>query len=172
MNKYLANNFFKLIPVWKLDFDEELNTVHPRKIVMYSKILLERYPEKKFIIHLMQPHYPFLNKNIEGTTGIKKLTDRMLNKRSGPGITVFHKLQKGLITLNEVKDSYNENLFIVMKYVVDIVNLLDGKIFITSDHGEALGENYHKYLPIKVYGHPRGTRINALTDVPWYEIKK
>ena len=52
----LANNtFHKLIEVWK-EYDESPNQIDPAEIVAIAKRANERYPNKRLIVHFMQPH--------------------------------------------------------------------------------------------------------------------
>jgi len=67
--------------------------------------------------------------------------------------------------VNGLRQAYTENLLIVLKAVSEIIPFLSGKIIITSDHGEFLGEGGR-------YGHPYGCRDPILTKVPWFEVKK
>ena len=65
-----------------------------------------------------------------------------------------------------VKKAYEENLRFVLKYVKELVEFIpSGKIVITADHGELLGEDGK-------YGHPGNFRHPKLLEVPWLEIDK
>ena len=63
--------------------------------------------------------------------------------------------------------SYEENLKIVMTYTKQlIVHLPPGRVVITADHGELLGER-------NFFGHGKHMpRCSILLDVPWLEIKR
>lgn len=61
-----------------------------------------------------------------------------------------------------VRKAYEENLEIVLNHVAQLLREFRGKIVITSDHGELLGEN-------GLYGHPWGMRHPALIEIPWLE---
>lgn len=54
-------HFFKIIDVWDSGWDEELSTVPPKQINRFSLNFSERFPEKRQIIHYMQPHEPYLS---------------------------------------------------------------------------------------------------------------
>ena len=46
---------------------------------------------------------------------------------------------------------------------------MQGRVVITSDHSNAIGEKLHPLIPFKIYGHPHGRiRIEALVKVPWF----
>lgn len=52
----LANNtFHELIEVWK-EYDESPNQIDPTEIVTIAKRANEQYPNKRLIVHFMQPH--------------------------------------------------------------------------------------------------------------------
>lgn len=61
--------------------------------------------------------------------------------------------------------SYGKNVELVLKDVEKLIKNLDGKIVITADHGELLGENGK-------YGHPFSTFVPELCEVPWFVIEK
>jgi len=64
-----------------------------------------------------------------------------------------------------LRKAYLDNLEIVISQVVILLNYLSGKIVITSDHGELLGEN-------KCYAHPIGSTNPYLIEIPWLVIEK
>ena len=57
-----------------------------------------------------------------------------------------------------------ENLKLVMKEVKKLFDELHGKVVITSDHGNHLGE-------YRVFGHMKGLRTKQLVKVPWLVVK-
>jgi glucan phosphoethanolaminetransferase (alkaline phosphatase superfamily) len=61
--------------------------------------------------------------------------------------------------------AYEDNLIAVLQQVAVLLSSLSGRIVITSDHGELLGED-------RCYGHPRGRKNPLLTTVPWLVIEK
>ncbi len=67
--------------------------------------------------------------------------------------------RKGLVR------AYRANLELVMIQVARLVEHLSGRIVITADHGEQLGEG-------RCYTHPGGSDSPYLRDVPWLEIER
>lgn len=59
---------------------------------------------------------------------------------------------------------YEENLRQVLKATMQLAENLGGKIVVTTDHGEAFGEQ-------GVWGHPQKIHIPVLVEVPWLEVK-
>jgi len=169
----LNGKFYKIIPVWKDGWDSKLNTVHPKTVYQYALKALKKYPGKRFIIHFMQPHFPYLTFRPFEDTGFSKHREAaMTGKSRWEDRTIWDLVMEGKVLLNKVKKAYRDNLKIVLKYVELLLPHLGGKIIITSDHGEAFGEKFHPLIPLKIYGHPRHVRISALVKVPWFVIEK
>ena len=188
--KFDARKYFtEIIDAWKIAWDDKLDTVHPKDI---NSIVKENISKKqKIIIHYMQPHAPFIpmkekrcKKNISNILGyiLKKLLPKEIkaklifgkrNKYTKMIWSIYQKLNLG-ITLKHLLDYeresiskyYQENLEFVLKYVKEIVEFIpSGRIVITADHGELLGED-------RKYGHPGNFRHPKLLEVPWLEIDK
>lgn len=68
-------------------------------------------------------------------------------------------------TRETLEEYYEENLRLVMEEVQELVQDLDGKVVVTSDHGEAFGEQ-------GVWEHHVETHIPALIEVPWLEVEE
>jgi hypothetical protein len=64
-----------------------------------------------------------------------------------------------------LRKAYKENLEIVLKHVADLVEGLSGRIVITADHGEMLGEN-------NCYCHWSRSNNKLLREIPWLVIDK
>jgi hypothetical protein len=188
-------HFYKIIDVWNFGWDEKIDIVPPQKVNQATYNCLAKYPSKRFIIHYIQPHDPYITKNYLKylTKRINKLTERDRNKTSNKlkiffgrkfrktfGSSPIWKIynlvfggyssQASAIYLREgwigIRQAYKENLEYVLNYVRELIdNLPPGKIIITSDHGELLGEGRH-YWHYKDIKHPK------LREVPWLEINK
>jgi hypothetical protein len=113
------------------------------------------YPNKRHVVHYMQPHQPYL-----GSTGQK------LNFGSTLGETV----KKNDLSRQEVIHAYQENLRLALDAVEELVEAIDGKIVISADHGEYLGEREWP-LPVSFYGHMGGLYTPELVEVPWYVLE-
>lgn len=59
-----------------------------------------------------------------------------------------------------IEQYYEENLRLAMEAAADLATDLDGRVVVTSDHGEAFGEH-------DVWEHHVETHIPPLVDVPW-----
>ena len=58
--------FFKVIDVWEFGWDDELGTVPPWTLTLAALSYVEKYEEKKFIIHYLQPHASYIGKGFKG----------------------------------------------------------------------------------------------------------
>lgn len=67
-------------------------------------------------------------------------------------------------TRETLEGYYEENLRLAMEAAREMVKELDGKVVVTSDHGEAFGEE-------GVWEHHVETHIPALMEVPWLEVE-
>ena len=53
--------FFKVIDVWDFCWDDRLGTVPPWTLTQVALSYVERYREKRFVIHYLQPHAPYIS---------------------------------------------------------------------------------------------------------------
>jgi len=175
----LKNRIYKIISVWKSDWNEKYHTVLPEVIYQHAIDASIKFPDKKLIIHFMQPHYPYIGYNLRDKS-LEYLKQAALNENKIKS-DVNHK--ESLLTWHSSKiyriidkkehyRLYKKNFLIVWSYVLKLIKNLSGKIIITSDHGEAFGEKIHPLIPIKFYGHKEGININPLRNIPWLEIEK
>jgi hypothetical protein len=58
-------HFFKIIDVWDWGWNKNLGTVHPKTVNGSVKIYLKKFSDKRFIIHYMQPHEPYIGDNFK-----------------------------------------------------------------------------------------------------------
>lgn len=163
-------HFHRIIDVWNNCWDYDLGTVHPSKMNEASLYALKEYPEKRLIVHYMQPHAPYI-------TAHSRLMNRiaifiiyrlatLLGREKSLEIMQTFGLHEHVIKF--LRLIYEENLRLVLEYVTDLVDFMEGKIVITSDHGELLGEN-GSFVHGPQYSE---TRPKKLIDVPWLEIQR
>lgn len=53
--------FYKVIDVWNFGWNDKLGTVHPKSLTDTTLSMIKKYPKKRFIIHYLQPHAPYLS---------------------------------------------------------------------------------------------------------------
>ncbi|MCD6457850.1 MAG: hypothetical protein J7K82_03285 [Thermoproteales archaeon] len=148
VSKMLRGVFYKIVHVWRDYWDEKLGTVHPEAVTKVALETKSLYPDKRLIVHYMQPHTPFIGEY----------------KVKGSFVEVALKHGK-----EAAMRAYESNLRLVLPYIKMLLDKLDGITVVTSDHGEANGERALKIFPI--YGHPTGVRIPVLVEVPWFVVK-
>jgi membrane-anchored protein YejM (alkaline phosphatase superfamily) len=177
VDQFLKNKFHKLVSVWKSGWNHTHHTVLPKTMYDQTRKTFIENPDKKFIIHFMQPHYPFIGYNKEDGSlenvrrGIK--SKGQINLK-GAGIFNKGKLYAAriyrLFDEKTLIEAYEKNLELVFNYLEKLINLLPGKIIITADHGEALGESIRNFIPIKYFGHGVDFKIKPLLEIPWLVI--
>lgn len=155
--------FHHLEPVWKYGWDTELGTVPPQEINKACLSLKDQFPNKRFILHYMQPHYPFIKEGKLRESGFG--IDYVLGKARKAGRSVWDLLREGKVKRKEVLKAYMENLNFCLEYVKQLLGDLSGKIVITSDHGNLFGR-------YGLYQHPPYTYLSELREVPWMVINK
>lgn len=166
--------FHDVVNVWENEWDDDLGTVRPEKVTDAALEAQNRYPNKRLIVHYMQPHYPFigdLSGEIEGHSGFE-LTKRLANNEEAnrDHRTVWDKLKEGEVSKEVVWEAYLENLKIVLDDIQGSIEEFQGKTVITSDHGNLLGE-VTTPLGLELYGHPTGIHAENLVTVPWLTYK-
>lgn len=140
------DHFYEVDHVWDHSWDDNQDTVTPDQINARVRKLMQKYPDKKFIIHYMQPHEPFIG-GIEfdiSSQGWKERNLRWLDPK--------------------VKEAYSSNLEYVLNEIEEVLPGLDGKTVITADHGEILMGKYG------FVNHPKDVFLQELQEVPWFEV--
>lgn len=133
--------------------NEELRVVTPGTVTNVALETVDKYPNKRHIIHYLQPHHPFI-----GSTG-----GEYFDHESSSLLDVVDESGAGDELLRQ---AYRENLEAVLPEVKRLLNSLSGRTVVTADHGEMLGDR-HEYVPARDYGHHPGIFNNATVKVPW-----
>lgn len=63
-----------------------------------------------------------------------------------------------------LRQYHEENLRLALESVTELVTMLDGRVIVTSDHGEAFGEH-------GIWEHQVETHIPPLVEVPWLVVE-
>ncbi|WP_152436295.1 alkaline phosphatase family protein [Halosimplex carlsbadense] len=137
------------------DYGKELTD--PDRVTERVLEMAEKYPNKRILAHYMQPHAPYI-----GSVGEKVPFERE---------PLHQAIVRGGVEQDVVRGAYRENLEIVQKSIRPIVSGEYGKVVITADHGELLGERILHSVPLtSYYGHPYGCDHEATRMVPWLEV--
>ncbi len=166
-------NFFKMIDVWKYAWNERVGTVSPSDVCNYALEAKELHPDKRLIIHFLQPHAPYLSSETIARRMRQSETNRPGARILGMDITFFPlsvSFQVDCLPIDSRYQAYKEDLREVIKCVAGILPALNGKTVVTADHGEAFGERLHRFVPLRIYGH-LPVRMPVLVRVPWLTIQ-
>ncbi len=164
------DTFHAVVDLLESHWDEKTGTVLPEDVVEQTLVAADRYPEKRLIVHFMQPHFPFL-----GPTGREfpqQAIDAHLpeGERSEVQNPWLGLLASGEVDLESVMAAYRENFDLVIPHVAELLGALEGKSVVSADHGNLVGERGFP-IPLRMYGHPRGLRHEGLLTVPWLEVE-
>ncbi len=167
---YARDVFHDVITLWDDDWDEELQAVPPEAVTRAAVEAHEKYPDKRLLIHYMQPHAPWIGdkgKQFIEDNGLRGANSKYPDEQTIDTYSaVFHNLID--CTDEELVEIYDENLEVVMECVKDLLSKIDGKTVLSADHGEMLGETSHP-IPISCYGHPE-VPTDELRRVPWFVV--
>lgn len=148
------------------DHVDDLGTVRPAPVVEAAERAAEEYPNKRRVVHFMQPHHPFVE-----SPEFHEYSNWEVESAFEGGVAEgiddpFVALESGLVSEESVWDAYRENLEYVYDDAIELARSIPGRTVITSDHGNLLGERLSPF-PIRGYGHPPRVRVPELIEVPW-----
>jgi len=143
-----------VVPVFE-HTDDEREVVLPETMTEWAERIADEYPNKRLLIHYMQPHAPYL-----GETGRREL-DGIRSRED-----ISDRVRNGSFSAATLREAYRENLRLVIDAVEPLLEKLEGKTVISADHGEMLGER-HFPIPMRDYVHPHGIDNDVLVEVPW-----
>lgn len=170
VSREVRTAFHAFVEVWREAFDEDLGTVPPGPVTDAALKAAADHPDKRLIVHYLQPHYPFIGyPDLRYATFGQTDEVTVSDVREGAS-DVWEALELGLIDYDTVWDAYADNLRRVMESVEDLLAEVDGTTVITSDHGNLLGEAVTS-LRMPMYGHPPRIHHPALREVPWAVIE-
>lgn len=178
VSREAGDAFHELYEPWLTEFDEDQNTVMPEVMGRWARRAHEEHPNKRVIVHFMQPHHPFITApdlqfdgwQVESFDEWDSHKDEhVADDGSHRSHTPWEALYRGSVSKQDVWEAYGDNLDAALETVDELLEDVDGKVVITSDHGNMLGERTYP-IPLRVYGHPKGIRNEELVTVPWAEI--
>lgn len=164
---FVLNAKDKFTKIVDVGFDYYLNTSPPWYITQYLKRNFDKVAKFKHkILWFLQPHHPHigryrLNAGIYSSFIHKELTPQEKTTR------LFERAYHA----GTLSKSYKSNLWVVLKELRKILPMLKGKIIITSDHGEGLGEPLRPEDKL-VFSHPCGREEWEVRVVPFVEMER
>jgi hypothetical protein len=162
----IEQNFHDVIFVWQdFGWDDENKTVLPETMAEYALKAAERYPNKRLFVHFIQPHIPFIGSDT-------RIDKQQFHDPTDEDPSFWRLVETGAVdlTVDEIWELYDANLERALPHTARLVEELDGKTAVTSDHGNMLGER-SRPIPMPEWGHPPGTYTEELVTVPWIEFE-
>ncbi|ELZ52531.1 hypothetical protein C467_13974 [Halorubrum hochstenium ATCC 700873] len=147
-------------------WDDRIGTVQPDEVVTAAIEAHERYPDKRLIVHFMQPHRPYIGETAE------KLRGRLDLQGYGDhdeGIQIWGAVKQGDVSIEEIRQAYSESTEIALQHIDELLTELPGKSVVSSDHREMLGERVFPFTT-RVWGHMEGFDTPKLREVPWLVV--
>jgi hypothetical protein len=160
--------FHDLVPVYE-QWDETLQTVTPTVMNEAVRNAHKRYPNKRIVAHYMQPHYPFIGERGRELDHRGYAPDGDYTAMDSYSIWTQLKFGIASVSREAVIEAYRENLQLVLRALEGLLPEIEGKVVLTADHGNMLGERLG-LLPVPVYGHYDGLHTPELVEVPWFEL--
>ena len=159
------------------DWDDNIETVHPDTVVDAALDAHHRFPNKRLIVHFMQPHFPFIGETGRQIASKGWSTERGNKNKNGNSAgnkTVWQQLRAGAnrtgLTRKLAWKAYRENLDIVLGSVEQLLDGIDGRTVLSADHGNMVGERFRPIPSFRKYGHFYGVYTSELVRVPWHVI--
>lgn len=143
-----CRHFKKIVPIWLTHWNDKLGTVHPDRV---GEVVRDT-PYERAIVHYIQPHGPWIG-----------LPNRWLNPWTLRQHSKY-RLMGDWVAIERKPDSkffrrcYKDNLKLVLNSVTKYLPYFKGKVVITTDHAEMLGEK-------GLYLH--GAREASRKHIPW-----
>lgn len=167
-SKDIFHNIISLMDQWS----DEHPTIHPEKVTQAAIDARETFPNKRLIIHYMQPHAPFMGKKAKQ---LHKKLDALIipNKLEyknfdnyGYDVAENNSLD---ISQSDLWEAYLESLEIALEEIQTFIDQTTGKTAITADHGELFTEPVG-FFGEQMSGHPAKIKTEQLRKVPWYIV--
>lgn len=158
---YLPNEHIReIVDVWNFGWEDDLGTTPPESV---KECAIDHLEEDRLVVHFFQPHAPYVGEeNLLGYTG----EEHGPNRGSPNDSIIWKSVKSGKVSDEKLRRCYESNLCGVLECVEDLVQESPHEeIFITADHGEALGED-------GVYAHPRmKSRHPRVSIVPFLHAR-
>lgn len=136
-------------------------TVHPISAVT-GYLALSQGVKGPHVLHLMQPHSPYI-----GCYALPCICGEKTVAVYYPGVPLIADyLADGSVTWDMLRAAYESNLRLAWQAIEALVHQVTGRVAITSDHGEMLGE----YDGMIGHSQRRPWRRPECMEVPWLVV--
>jgi len=158
----VSKRFYDSSHLWEDYWDTELHTVTPDVVTDQAVEFHDEHPDKRLIVHYVQPHFPFIGETGREIThaGFAETPGELRDTEPKP---IFEQLEDREISKERVWKAYEETLELALPEVKRLLDHIEGKSVVTADHGNAFGE-------WGFYGHPGGLYLDCLVKVPWLVV--
>lgn len=157
-------HFAEVVDAWRFGWDEELGTVPPEAVNRAVLRTIRERKGKRMIIHYIQPHFPYIGEVKLHDMGVAWTYEEFRGAVPRPNRAIEAAVRAGILSLEDLRRAYRANLRAVLRYVDELLDFLEGRVVITSDHGEMLGED-------GLLLHECHYRHEILFIVPWLELR-
>lgn len=168
ISRHVPDRWHRLVEVWHDGFDTGIQSVHPETVVSEAIRVHREYPNKRIIVHFVQPHVPFIHDTSLRFGGTWNEIEGWGDGDEHCVGNAWDALREGLVSRERIDEGYADNLRSLEQPVEELLDAIEGKVVLTSDHGNELGRRGWP-LPFRTYGHPPDQRLAGLVRVPWGE---
>ena len=164
--------FHAVISLLDSKWNDELKTVTPEAAAEAAQKSHDEFPDKRLIIHFMQPHFPFIGETGQAIkqAGIQQSASSDDSKENTQ-IWKMLQYQIGSVDRDLVMKAYHENLELALPVVDELLSDLGGRSIVTSDHGNLAGDIIGP-IPCRGYGHPPKLYVPGLIEIPWLTVDR
>ena len=148
----LDTEFHDYIGLLQDEYRNEHGAINPKTVTERALKAAEKYPNKRLMIHYVQPHVPYIR-----PTG---------REHFDPSVPLKDFPETHEFTHDILQEAYRENDQIALNEAAKLLTSFKGKTIVSADHGELLGERILS-VPVRFYGHPDGIYVDELVRVPW-----
>ena len=189
-------HFYRIIDVWDWGYDEKKKAILPGNVRKAALKARKRYPNKRLVIHFMQPHIPYITSNVQNAlpSGVFKCMEE------GKGPYVFMKKAREMLDVEIERAVGNGNLWKIKDFfgippanIMEIIVKKHGKQGLRKAYEENLAEAMKEVKKLvkeldgrtvitsdhgerlgerNRYGHMPRSNDPKLRLVPWFEVEK
>lgn len=169
----LPGSFHATVDVWATAWDDTHGTIQPEAVADAAVEAIQKYPDKRHLVHFMQPHRPFIGdtgKEIDAQRGMATRGEVLDTAHSRAGERAWKLVDQDKLSPERAWRAYCENLEVALPYVQRVVDAHDGRRIVTSDHGNLVNEPRGP-LRGRESGHPPRTWVEELVRIPWLVVE-
>ena len=161
-----------IVPVWKGHWgffsERKVPACHPMSVnaIILEWITRKRLNKHKIVVWYLQPHTPYIG---DPPLPMERRASCWTNMAKKAGVRLIRPgkgVRTGETSWDEIRRAYAGNLKVGWDAARHLIQKLSGRIIVTSDHSELLGEG-------DCFGHEPGwgPKYPQLYEVPWAEFE-